>query len=303
MPITRVSDAQTFGFLTSRIGQQQVAIQGLQDQLASGKRLLHPEDDPLGAAQAVRLNGALQALDQSRQSTDFGNQVLGAQDDALSEVEQVMVRAKEIATQEASGTLSASERTAAAEEVRGLLESVTALGNSELAGRRLFGGLGLDASAPFAALPDDLTTYDPSTAYTGSTQDFSVKTGSDPSERVRISTRGDQVLGSSLQALKNLWTALHTNGNVSGSLGALESARQDVDAERASVGARQAELVNTGDQLKTATTTSQQALSDVQDADLAAVVTRLTQIQTALQATLAAGARLAQTSLVDLLSV
>jgi len=41
----------------------------------------------------------------------------------------------------------------------------------------------------------------------------------------------------------------------------------------------------------------------VQDADLATVITQLTQAQTALQATLAAGAQLAQTSLVNLLKI
>ena len=303
MAISRISDAQVFSFLTDRVGRQQVTINSLQEQIASGKRFASPDQDPVGAAQVVRLDGNVSALGQYAESTRFGGDVLGAQDDALGQAGNLLVRAQEIATQQASGLLGPEERVAAAQEVQGLLEGLTALGNSEQAGRRLFGGLALDAPAPFAAPPNDLSTYDPTTAYTGSTQDFSVKIGSGATERVRISSRGDSVFQSSLQALHDLWTALDTNGNVAGTLGGLAQGRADLAAERASVGARQAQLIDRTSQVSSLTTQQQKALSTVRDADLATVITQLTQAQTALQATLAAGAQLAQTSLVNLLKI
>src|SRR5438552_3568830 len=119
--------------------------------------------------------------------------------------------------------------------------------------------------------------------------------------RSRSTTRGDTVFQRSLQALKDLWTALDTNGDTAGTLAGLGSARDDLSTERASVGARQAELVSRTSQVKSLTVDQQKVLSDAQDADLVAVIARLTQTQTALQATLTAGAEIAQTSLVDLL--
>src|SRR5207247_9655122 len=111
-------------------------------------------------------------------------------------------------------------------------------------GRGLVPGVALDTSgAPFKAVPDDVGTYDPTTAYSGSTQAFSVKVGGASSERVRITTRGDAVFTSSLRALKDLWTALDTNGNAGGTLAELAAGRDDLATERASVGARQAALV------------------------------------------------------------
>ena len=83
----------------------------------------------------------------------------------------------------------------------------------------------------------------------------------------------------------------------------LASARDDLATERASVGARQAELVDRTAQVKGLTIDQQKALSDAEDADLVAVIARLTQTQTALQAALAAGAEIARTSLVDLLKL
>ncbi|TMA56895.1 MAG: hypothetical protein E6J75_08790 [Deltaproteobacteria bacterium] len=222
-------------------------------------------------------------------------------DKALGEGEQILVRAEEIATQQASSLLSPGERAAAREEVHGLLEGLTALGNTELGGRRIFGGLALDGAAPFASVPEDVSAYDPTKAYTGSAQEFSVKVGGTSSERVRITTRGDTVFQRSLQALKDLWTALDTNGDTAGTLAGLGSARDDLSTERASVGARQAELVSRTSQVKSLTVDQQKVISDAQDADLVAVIARLTQTQTALQATLTAGAEIARTSLVDLL--
>ena len=299
MALSRVSDAQTFSFLVERAGRLQVSLRTLQEQIASGKRLLGPEQDPFGAAQVVRLEGDLAALGQHAEASRFGRDVLGAEDDALGEAEQVLVRAEEIATQQASDLLGPEERAAAREEVHGLLEALTALGNSELAGRRLFGGLALDAPPPFA--DPDTPGYAPSTAYGGSTQEFSVKVGGGSSERVRVSTRGDAVFQGALEALGTLDSALATGVGVAGTLTGLAQGRATLAAERASVGVRQAQLVDRTHQVGGLVIQDQGALSRVQDADLVAVISQLTQAETALRATLAAGARLAETSLVNLL--
>src|SRR5205823_1162893 len=149
--------------------------------------------------------------------------------------------------QQASGLLSPSERAAAREEVHGLLQGLTAIGNQELAGRRLFGGLALDAPAPFT--DPDATGYSASTAYVGSTQELSIKVGGSASERVRVSTRGDTVFGDGLTALESLETALATGGNVTSTLAGLAQGQATFDAERASVGAREAGLIDRGQQV------------------------------------------------------
>jgi flagellar hook-associated protein 3 FlgL len=297
--ISRVSDSQTFAFLTDRVGRLQVQLRGLQEQIASGRKLLSPEQDPLGATEAVRAGQTLAALGQFDASSRFGQQVLGAEDDALAEAEQLMVRAREIATQQASGLLSPAERAAAREEVHGILEGLTQLGNSELAGRRLFGGLALDAPPPFA--DPDAPGWTAAGAYGGSGVEFQVRVGAGPGEQVRVSTRGDTVFGAALAAVDGLQQTLAANGDAAGSLDVLAQASDGLAAERASVGARQTELQTRAQQVSGQTITEQGRLADVQDADLAKVIGELTQAQTALQATLAAGTQLAQTSLLNLL--
>jgi flagellar hook-associated protein 3 FlgL len=299
MAIGRVSDAQLFDALGRRAAGLQASLQRLTEQIASGRRLLLPADDPGGAAAVVRLEGALAGLAQRETTADFGRAVLEAEEEVLGEAAALLVRAREIAVQQASGFPGPGERQVAAEEVHGLLQGLTALGNSEFAGRRLFAGLALDAAAPFAD-PDGVG-YVAANAFTGSTEEFAVKAGTEASERVRVSTRGDAVFGDALVALAALETALRTDGDVAGTLAALEQSSATLAAERGSVAARAATLTVAGAHARAHTLEATEALSRVRDADLAVLATQLRQAETALEATLAAGAHLAQTNLLTLL--
>lgn len=298
MAITRVSDAQVFSFLTARSGKLQVSIRDLQEQIASGKRLLTPDQDPVGATRVVQGGTTLAALGQYGETSRFGGDVLGAEDDALGDAYNVLVRAEEIATQQGSSLLGPSERAAAREEVHGLLQALTVVGNQDLAGRRLFGGLALNAPPPFA--DPDGTGYSAATAYTGSAYEAEVKIGSSSIDRVRVTTRGDTVFTGALVALEALETALATGGDVIATLPTLAQARATIGGERASVGARQGQLIDRDTQVRSLTTAEQGAVSRMRDADLVSVITQLTQAQTALQALLAAGAQIARTSIADL---
>ncbi|MFN8542739.1 MAG: hypothetical protein U0807_00795 [Candidatus Binatia bacterium] len=301
MAIGRVSDAQTFRLLSDRAGSLQTAIRDLNEQIASGKRLVRPEQDPLGAGHVVRINADLAALGQYQETSNFGTEVLNAEDKALAEAHNLMVRAEEIATQQANGLLSASERLAAREEVHGILQALTSLGNSEFLGRRLWGGLAVDATAPFA--DPDSGGYTAATAYVGSTQEFSVKIGGSAAERVRVSTRGDTVFSNALVAVESLEQTLAVNGNAATSLAGLAQGRADIARERASVGGRSAQLLGRVTQVKGVTEQETAVRSQVQDADLVSVLSTLAQAQTALQALLQAGSRTIQTSLASLLQV
>jgi len=301
MSIQRVSDAQTFALLNQRAAALEVQIRRLQRQVTSGTLYASPEENPAAATRILRSRADLSALGQYGDSARFGVQILGAQDKALGEAGALMTRAEEIAAQMSSGLISAEQRLAAAEEVHGILEGLTSLGNAELAGRRLFGGLALDAPAPFA--DPDTPGWDPATAYTGSTQEFFVKIGGGATERVRLSTDGDAVFEDALTGVAALETALRTNGDVSATVAGLVQGRDTIAAERASVGARQAQLVERDDQVGATVLREQTALADVEDADLVVVISQLVQAQTALQATLQAATRVIQTNLANLVSI
>lgn len=298
--IGRVSDANTFEFFQRRSVQVQVDIRRLQEQILSGRRLLASSDDPLAAGQVVRSNASLQALAQWDENSEFGVEVLHAQDQSLGEANDLLVRAEEIASQMASGLYSPAQRAAAREEVHGILQGLTTLGNSELAGRRLFSGLALDAPEPFT--DPDASGYTAAAAFTGSTHEFETTIGNG-GDRVRLTTNGGTVFGGALQAVEALEQALATNGDVGGTLAGLGTARDGLAAERASVGARQAQLTTRASQVKGLTAQEASVRADARDADFVVVATQLAQAQTALQALLAAAAQMKDNSLVGLLQL
>jgi flagellar hook-associated protein 3 FlgL len=277
----------------TRIRRQQAEAQAA---LSSQKRLREPSDDPVGTARSTLLRGEAKELGAYRRSVGLGTSTLAAQDSVLGEVHDMLVRAREIAASMSNGLSTPEARQTAAEEVTEIERGLLALGNTTVAGRYVFGGL--STSGPVFTSLDD-PGFTPATAYTGSTTPFAVRTARD--ESVRITTSGDDVLGSSLQAIDDLRQTLEAGNDPVASLAALEGAANDVRQERASVGGRLGRLQTRDQEIGSAIITGRTLLADVEDADLTETITQLAQVQNALEATLTAGTSLLQTTILDYL--
>ena len=152
--ISRVTQGTLLRDLRASITRLQVQIAAGQEAVSTQKRLREPSDDPAAVARAQRLRGEVSALDALRDGVGFGIAALGAQDEALGEADAILTRAREIATQQASGLTSTTARQQASQEVAELERGLLALGNTSIAGRHVFGGshlLGATISARSAA--------------------------------------------------------------------------------------------------------------------------------------------------------
>jgi flagellar hook-associated protein 3 FlgL len=282
-----------FRFAVSRLRQQQADAQNA---LSSQKRLREASDDPVGAARSTSLRGEAKELGAFRDSVTLGSSALGAQDGVLGEVHDILIRAREIASSLSGGLTTPEARQTAAEEVTELERGLLSLANTTVAGRHIFGGLAVGGPV-FAGLDD--VGFSPATAYTGPTDPFSVRASLD--ESIRITSNGGDVFGSSIQAIDDLRQALEAGGDPVASLGALESAANDIRQERASVGGRLSRLQTRDQEIGSALVTAKTLLADVEDADITETITQLAQVQNALEATLTAGTTLMQTTILDYL--
>jgi flagellar hook-associated protein 3 FlgL len=260
--------------------------------VSSQKKLLNASDDPAGAAQANRLRGENTALKALDDGIGFGTAVLGAQDGALDQAGNLVARAQEIATQQASGLTTPEARQQASEEVAQIERGMMTLANTQVAGRYVFGGLATGPQ-PFANLDDP--GFDPTTAYSGSTTPFSLPIGT--GQTVTLTTPGDQVFGSTITALDHLRTTLAAGTSPDTSVDELNVAGDALRAERANVGGRVTRLQDRSAQIGRLGDTATSLLSGVEDADLTTAISQLVQLQTALQATLASGSTLQQSIL------
>jgi len=292
MILGRVTQSTIFRTLTSSVDRLQRQLARAQEEVSSQKKLLSASDDPAGAAQANRLRGENTSLKALDDGIGFGTAVLGAQDGALDQAGNLVARAQEIATQQASGLTTPEARQQASEEVAQIERGMLTLANTQVAGRYVFGGLATGPQ-PFANLDDP--GFDPTTAYSGSTTPFTLPIAS--GQTVTLTTPGDQVFGSTITALDHLRTTLAAGTSPDTSVDELNVAGDALRAERANVGGRVTRLQDRSAQIGRLSDTATSLLSGVEDADLTTAISQLVQLQTALQATLASGSTLQQSIL------
>lgn len=137
----RISTAQLFVQGSTAILNNQREVADTELQLATGKRLLHPADDPSAAVRILDLKETQDRLVQYRRNADAAMARLDQEETVLSSMENLLQRVRELAVQSSNGTMSADDRGAVAAEVREHLQGFLQLANSRDAnGEYLFAG-------------------------------------------------------------------------------------------------------------------------------------------------------------------
>lgn len=134
----------TYGsFLNSLHAMQrlQEALDIRQRQISSGRRILQPSDDPIGSARSIELSEALSRLDQfERNGTIAGNR-LSQEEAALTSVNNVLQRVRELSLQANNATQSNETRNLIALEMREQLNNLVQIANQkDGSGSYLFAG-------------------------------------------------------------------------------------------------------------------------------------------------------------------
>jgi flagellar hook-associated protein 3 FlgL len=264
-----------------------------QSQVAGGKRIEKPSDDPLGAERAMRLNDQLESTDAYRTAVDESRSWLDATDSALSSLSEVVQHVRELTLQAANGSTSDAGRQSIKAQIDQLTEEAKHTLNSAYDGRYIFSGTATD-TAPYSAATGD--------AYQGDASPVVRQIG--PGVSVQVNVTGDDVLAGLLPTLRTL--SAHLAANDTASLGttdlqAIDAGFDNLTAKRGLVGAITNRVDAAGARLDDTTDITTAFLADTQDADLPQALTDLSAQQAALQAALRGGAALIQQSLMDFL--
>lgn len=304
----RVTDNATTRMVLATLQKQQEKVYTLQQQLSSGMRINAPSDDPASAQQALDMKVLIAANGQYSRNIDTGNTWLSQMDSSLSDMNNVMVRVRELATQMANGIYDAGARQNAANEIQGLKDQLISLGNTQIGGKYIFGGFVSD-QPPFISTDGVPTPADLAGDYKGT--DDAINVQIDQQSFMAINYSGGKLLrggtppGSSgtdiIGLMDGLITALNANDtdSVRGSITSINSSIQQLQAAQGEVGARENRLEKAGEILTGTRDYLTKALSEKQDVDFLQVLSDLTKQQTAYQATLEATAMFAKISLLD----
>lgn len=294
----RVADQQIYGTLLGNLQRSRSQILTAQDQISSQRKVSTPSDDPSAFGQIVLDKSALSQATQWIRNVDFGTARVDAADQALSQVQNLITRVRELTIQGSSDTTSAEGRRTIAKEVRQLQRQLVQLGNTEVAGQAIFAGTKTDVN-PFTITSGDTV------AYQGNNESQSIAVGEN--QTVQILVPGSSIFtGSStniFDSLRDLLTALEGNdrNGIQAGLGNLDLATAQISDAQGTVGALANRLQVTHDALDTATLTISKAISDNQDADLAKAIAQLSLQQVSVQAASQAFARIFDTSLLNYL--
>ena len=148
--MTRISTSMLYQQSIATLQSKQASLARIQEELATGKKLLTAKDDPVGAGAAVGLDRARAELERFGANAGAVGHRLGMQEAALSQAGDVMGRITELAVRANSASLSHEDRKAIATELTSLRGTLLDIANTpDGAGRYLFGGT-QDGSPPFA---------------------------------------------------------------------------------------------------------------------------------------------------------
>lgn len=115
-----------------------------QRDISTGKRIHRPSDDPTSLARAMVLRNGLAQNDQFQKNADVAKSQLQITDTTLGQVGDALQRLRQLAVQGGSGNLREQDREAIRNEVLQIRDELRALGNTQLNGRYIFGGLKTD---------------------------------------------------------------------------------------------------------------------------------------------------------------
>ncbi len=149
----RIADYSRFNAYTKSMGGMKSMLDHLQQQISSGKKILSASDDPIGAATVTSIELGTKINEQYRSISEKLKINAEFYNTSISSINELLTRAKEIAISQASSNTNSDTRAAAAEEVMGIIESLSALGNTKVGDVYIFGGK--KSNIPPYTLEDD----------------------------------------------------------------------------------------------------------------------------------------------------
>ncbi|MFW5730043.1 MAG: flagellar hook-associated protein FlgL [Desulfonatronovibrionaceae bacterium] len=143
----RISQSMLFDNFVANMNSSSYRLMELNNKASSQKEINKPSDDPIGTARVMGYRDSISALEQYKSNVDTAKGWLGLADESLMEVNNVLIRAKEITEQAATGSLSREQREMLSYEARQLYEQMINLANTRYEGKSIFGGHKVDEPA------------------------------------------------------------------------------------------------------------------------------------------------------------
>jgi flagellar hook-associated protein 3 FlgL len=271
----RITKGILISDLVRSLNQRMLALNEMENQVTSGKRVQYASDDPAAAGMILELRNRLGQNNQFQENAQNGIDWLTTTDTVLQQMNDLLVEARADALSGSNGNMTPEDMAALAEEVNGFLENFLSLSNTDFSGKTLFSGTNTTGQA-------FLATRDPVTGQILSVAANSAGTG----EVFQPNGAGGE--GDIFNELVNLRTALESGDpeTVGESLEALDLVMSNVSDATSIVGSQVNRLTSMQNLLLSKKTNLTSQLSEQEDTDLIQAMSQLSLEQNAYQVAL-----------------
>lgn len=266
----------------------------LQEQMSTGRKINRASDDPIGISRSIALRNSYAKNSTYLSNAKQAQSLMQSSDSALQEISSALMRAKELVVEAANDTNTVEDRKTFGIELEQILETIVAAGNTDVAGRYVFAGQD-DGQQPF------IRAANGEVSFVGDNNAVSIRlqSGAVSPNQDAINVTCAEVFGSNLELftdISNIAKSLQ-DGSATGvwlsqtALGQIDSAHYRVLQADTALGARMASYQMTSNLLENKDTIIQQDISDVEDVDLAKVISEFQLWTTIYDATLKVGSK------------
>ncbi len=208
------------------------------ERLSSGKRINSATDDAAGMAVAAKMRGDIRSLDQAVRNTNDSISLVNTYDGASAEIEQILVRMRELAVQTSNGTYETTDLAYADSEFTALKSEI-----DRIASNTKFNQLTLSG------------------------QSFTLQIGPTTADTLVVTPNPVSVTG---LGMSTSTTAVATLASASAAIATIDTALDSLATARSESGATINRLNYTVSNLMNVSQRLKEALSGIEDADYAA---------------------------------
>jgi len=303
----KISTSFLFDRATERMSNIQNRLATTQAQMAESKQILSPSDAPDQAAAIQRLKGEVQRQDSHMRTLDVALRRYTAEETALTASNDIITRMKELGIQAANDTLSPDDRKGVAVELKALRNQLLSLGNTrDDSGNYLFSGTRVKTPA-FAEEPSGKVVYQGDQTQTRipagveRTVQFT-RAGTDVFSRV-VRENPDNTTTSVgfFDALDQMIQGVEgsQSDTVNQGISDLNQIHSNLSLSQVQNGSDQSVVQSQLDVLDETTLRFKSTLSEIEDLDYAAAVTRMNKEMMALEAAMGSFSKISGLSLFD----
>jgi flagellar hook-associated protein 3 FlgL len=280
--------------------------QKYQNQLATGKKISLPSDDPIVASKALKLRTDLAEIIQYKSNADDAMSWMDITESTMGQITEIVHRLREITVQAADSVRTGDDLEKIREEALQLREQLIQLGNTTYAGRYIFSGYKtdkplLDENGYFNI---DISNSEEIKFEIGIGDDINVNVpGSDLFNSGIPGTAGT-TKSSFVDTFDRVIEAMNNadHKDLSNLLEDIDSQMGNLLRVRAGLGARMNRVELTANRLMDDEINFTRLMSKNENVDMAEAIMKLKNEENVYQASLATSARIIQPSLVDFLT-